>query len=224
MNVESLCKRVTQFGFMLLEAEFALDAKPHKIENLTATQKSLIWVRESDGTLMSGNPSKIGDYLSLLERREYSYLMYDGGVIQIAFIYNRGEVIRHRLYYHPCPFRFEPDDLVEFNGGLLDFIIDGPMSDLDESLLLRAPVRFDYAPNDAAEFHPASHITINDPDCRIPVRSPLHFDTFMKFVLENFYLEAWKSGSLARELTLSQEEECLSAHDRGRAHLNWTHP
>ena len=67
MSPEALCKHVTQVGFTLLEAEFALDARPHKIENLSATRKSLIWVRDENSSLMTANPSKVGDYLSLLE-------------------------------------------------------------------------------------------------------------------------------------------------------------
>jgi hypothetical protein len=223
MSLVALCRRVTRFGFTLLEAEFALDARQHKIETLSATRESLTWTRDSSDTLMIGSPSRVDDYLSLLERQEYSYLMHDGGIIQISFVYEGNKINRHRLSYHPCPFRISRRDLEMFGGGLLDFIADGFMSNLEENVLLRSPVRFDYAPTAAADFHPASHITINDPNCRIPARSPLQFDTFIKFVLENFYLEAWHHPSVTRALAFSQEDECLSAHDRARAYLNWAH-
>ena len=223
MSAETLCKRITQFGFTLVGAGFALNARHHKIERLSATRKSLKWVRDRNASLMTANPSKVGDYLSLLERQDFSYLMHDGGVIQIAFIYDGDKIEKHRLSYHPCPFPIELHELEMFGGELLDFITDVFMSNLDENLLLRSPVRFDYAPTAAADFHPASHITINDPSCRIPVRSPLQFDTFIKFVFENFYLEAWQDPTVPDALVFSQEDECLSAHDTDRAYLNWVH-
>ncbi len=182
-----------------------------------------MWVRDENSSLMTANPSKVGDYLSLLERRDYSYLMHDGGIIQIAFIYDGDRIEKHRLSYHPCPFPIELQDLEMFDGGLLDFITDAFMSNLDENLLLRSPVRFDYAPTAVADYHPASHISINDPSCRIPARSPLQFETFIKFVFENFYLEAWQYPTVGYARAFSQEDECLSAHDTGRAYLNWEH-
>jgi hypothetical protein len=223
MRVESLCKRITQFGFTLLETDFALDARSHQVDKLSRTKKSLTWARESSAPMVIGSPAKIADYLSLLERQDYSYLMNDGGVIQIAFVYDRGEIEQHRLSYHPCPFLIERRELERFGGGLLDFILNAFMSDLDETLLLRSPIRFDYAPSAAGHFHPASHITVNDPCCRIPVRSPLQFDTFIKFILENFYISAWQNRAVTRVLAFRQEHECLSVHDRSRAYLNWVH-
>ena len=227
MNIETLCRHVTYFGFTLLGAEFALDAKQHKIKSLSTTKKSLIWTREKDSPLMIENPSRIRNYLSILQRQDYSYLMNDGGVIQIAFVYDGNRIARHRLLYYPCPFPFDQHEIHRTGNEplpLIDFIVETFMDDLDENLLLRSPVRFDYAPTAADDFHPASHLTINDPGCRIPVRSPLKFDTFIKFILENFYMEIWQHGRIKKNLVFRQEEECLSVHDKHRAFLNWQYP
>lgn len=227
MSVESLCDRVTRFGFALLEAGFAIDANPHKIINLSRSEKSLIWVREKGSSLMIGNPSTVGDYISLIKKRDYSYLMNDGGAIQIAFVYDSDRISRHRLLYYPCPFSVDPYGMEGPDGGslpLIDFIIDTYMDDLEDNMLLRSPFRFDYVPTVAADFHPASHFTINDSSCRIPVRSPLKFDTFVKFVFENFYIEAWQHGKIKQNLMFRQEEECLSVHDKHRIFLNWQYP
>lgn len=113
-------------------------------------------------------------------------------------------------------------ELAVYGGGLLDYITDTFLSELEQNLFLRSPMRFDFSPADAGEFHPASHLTINSPECRIPARAPLCFDTFIKFLFENFYLDAWKSQKVQRSLAFAYETECLSAHDRGRAYLNWT--
>lgn len=223
MSAEALCKRVTQFGFTLLEHEFALDARQHTVDRLRGSTKALIWARTGDQTLITSNPLRVADYLALLEKQEYSYLMRDGAMVQIAYTLTNTDIDRHRLAYYPCPFEIDAAELRRYDGGILDYILENFMDDVEANVVLRSPIRFDYAPEAAQNFHPASHITINDPTCRIPARAPLAFDTFMKFLLENFYVEASGQRAIAAALRFSHEPDCLSAHDRGRAHLNWAH-
>jgi hypothetical protein len=143
MRAETLCKRATEFGFTLLGAEFAIDAREHFVEKLSATQKSVMWVRDRAGSIMTSNPAKVSDYISILERQNYSYLMMDGGIIQIAFIYEDRAIIRHRLAYHPCPFDISAHDVAAFDGGLVDLIQNVFLDDLENNVLLRSPIRFD---------------------------------------------------------------------------------
>lgn len=224
MSAEALCKRVTQFGFTLLEHGIALDARQHTVTRLGGSTKSLIWARTAGQTLMTASPLRLADYLALLERQEFSYVMRDGAIVQIAYTLTRANIDKHRLAYYPCPFEINSAELVRYDGGLLDYINENFMDDVESSIVLKSPIRFDYAPGAAGGFHPASHITINEPGCRIPARAPLAFDTFMKFLLENFYVDAWGQRAIIAALRFSQEVECLSAHDRGRAYLNWAHP
>jgi len=224
MTAESICKRITQFGFDLLGADFALDARQHRVETLSTTQKSVIWVRDTHNSFITANPARVSDYLLVLKNREYSFLMNDGGIIQVAYTFDRLLVVRHRLAFYPCPFDISRRELNAFDGGLVDFIQNVFMHDLEKSVLLRSPIRFDYSPADASELHPASHITLNDPSCRIPARAPLTFSTFMKFVLENFYKEAWLDRRIKRSLVFTNEDECLSQYDQERAFLHWNYP
>lgn len=223
MSAEALCKRITQFGFTLLEHEFALDARQHTVARLRGSAKALIWARTGDQTLITANPLRVADYLALLERQEFSYLMRDGAIVQIAYTLKNNSIERHRLAYYPCPFEITAAALRRYEGGILDYIVENFMSDVETNVVLRSPIRFDYAPEAAQGFHPASHITINDPGCRIPARAPLTFDTFIKFLLENFYVDAWGERAVTAALRFSQEPDCLSADDKKRAHLHWSH-
>jgi hypothetical protein len=224
MSAETICWRATRFGFTLLGNEFAIDARQHVVRQLSAIRKSIMWVRSGDHSLVVANPAHLEDYISLLTNQQYSYLMADGGIIQIAYTFNRERIERHRLAYYPCPFPITGRDISAYGEmGILDLINDQYMTEIEENVLLRSPIRFDYSPEAAAKFHPASHITLNDPSCRIPARAPLNFDTFIQFILENFYPDAWQSKMVVRELTFSNEEDCLSDHDRGRAYLHWVH-
>ena len=224
MSAETLCRRVTQFGFSLLGAGFALDARQHRVDRLSSTRKAVIWTRTDERNLIANSPSRISDYMSILENQEYSYLMHDGGIIQVAYVLNRKDIEKHRLAYYPCPFQINDRDFSRYGGAIIDYLTDNMLDDFEANVVLRSPIRFDFAPDAAADFHPASHVTINDSSCRIPARAPLTFDTFMKFVLENFYLSAWKTDSVAKFLRFGQEPECMSQHDRRRAYISWTHP
>ena len=137
MNVGALSRRVTEFGFTLLASGFALDARQHKVDILSRNRKSLTWVRNDDAALIIG--SQIGDYLSLLERQDYSYLMNDGGIVQVGFTFVGGEIDSHRLNFYPCPFAINGTELATYDGGLLDYIIDAFMGDLEHNLFLRSP-------------------------------------------------------------------------------------
>ncbi|WP_315786113.1 MULTISPECIES: DUF2290 domain-containing protein [unclassified Bradyrhizobium] len=223
MSVEALCRRVTDFGFRLLANDFALDARQHKVERLSGSRKTLMWVRDPLNSLMSGNPARLADYLTILENQEYSYLMRDGGVFQISYVFDGAEIERHRLCYHPCPFALTFRDIRDFEGGLLELIQNSFMDRLEDSVLMRTPIRFDFAPDQTAAIHPASHITLNDPSCRVPAKSPLTFDTFIKFILENFYFDIWENLTIREALVFRQERECLSDDDRKRAYLSWSH-
>jgi hypothetical protein len=224
MSAEALCKRVTEFGFKLLEHGFALDARQHTVARRSNSTKDLIWARDGAQALIISTPLRVADYLSLIERLEYSYLMHDGALVQIAYIIKNKKIEKHRLVFYPCPFEIVLADLQRHEGGVLDYIIDNFMSNVEANVVLKSPIRFDFAPEAAQDFHPASHITINDPSCRIPVRAPLSFDTFMKFILENFYVDACHNREIMAALRFAIEPDCLSPHDRGRAFLNWTKP
>ena len=170
MNVKQLCAHITNFGFDLVGAELALDVKYHIAKEMAGNRTSLIWVRDQDAPLLIGNPSTLDCYRSLIEAKDYSYLMNDGGVIQIALTYDGRRIEAHRFLYHPCPFpvtKAAVDEFGKSGSGLLDFIDGNFMDNVKDNLLLRSPIRFDYAPDAATESHPASHLTLNDPECRV---------------------------------------------------------
>jgi hypothetical protein len=172
MSVAALARRITQFGFDLLGSEFALDARAHVAGPLSRTRASLTWVRDTpNASLIIEEPARIMDYVTLLEKKEYSYLMHDGGIVQVSYVFEGKIIDRHRLLYYPCPFSINVSLLEELEMSLTDLIRDVYMEDLERSVALRSPIRFDYAPEAAADFHPASHISINKQTCRIPALS-----------------------------------------------------
>jgi hypothetical protein len=150
-----------------------------------------------DGTRITWQPSGIGggdlyrhpaptvdEYISWLRARAYSALLFDGSLLQVTYNFDGDELVGHRLAYVPCPFLIDAElartmPLQE----LIELYLDDPA----ESVVLRATIRFDYDPGAARADHPASHVSINSPGCRIPCVAPLHLSQFTAFVFRHFY-------------------------------------
>ena len=219
-NVGALSQRVTEVGFKLVENERAIDAKFHSVENVSKTRRELMWVRGRPNSIIIRNPATASDYIRLIESEDYSYLMEDGGIVQVALTYDRGQLVRHCLVYFPCPYAIEPEIARRFEGSFLELIYES-RADAEEELL-RTPIRFDFAPEQVGDFHPSCHLTINGRGCRVPVRSPVSFDRFMEFVLENFYREALEvSGIRLLGRHRADEDVVLTEKEMRRMHLNW---
>ena len=222
MSLAGLCRRVNEFGFNLLEKEFAFDARVHVVRQLTRTRSSLSWARDDrDGPLIIGDPARIVDYMSLLEKNEYSILMHDAAIVQLSYNFERDSIVWRRLVYYPRPLSVDTTLMKRFDASLSDVIKEFYLDDAENSVVLKTPIRFDYAPEAASESHPASHVTLNTNTCRIPVRSPMRFDQFIGFIIEHFYPLLCSDQSIVGELLADFDNECLSERDRNRIHLNW---
>jgi hypothetical protein len=222
VSLAALSRRITKFGFNLLGSGFALDARQHVLNQLSGTRSTLMWARDNpDASLIIDNPARIMDYISLLERKEYSFLLRDGAIVQLSYTFELNSIDRHRLLYYPCPFSIDFELMQDFDASLSEIINAVYISDIENSITLKSPIRFDYAPETVKDYHPASHITFNDQSCRIPVKSPMRFDQFMQFILENFYPDVLQDEEISQSILNEHDNDSLSDHDRGRIHLTW---
>lgn len=148
--------------------------------------------------------SSVASYSALLRQRQYSLLMYDGGLLWFEYAWEAGAVAWHRLLFFACPIVFSEEELAR--EGLIDLLDGLSESQLRGRTRLLGPVRFDYSPGDARVGHSASHVHLHD-DSRIPCSGPVPPGLFARFVLEHFYrdrsrhcqkLMNWRLGSLGR--------------------------
>ncbi len=220
MSISGLCKRVSSFGFTLLEQGYALDAQQHALSVVKGGVRALSWVRDGSTALILPASPRVDDYLKLLQNREYSFLMHDGAAVQVLYQYNGSSLVKHRLLYWPCPFEVERA-LQDYGQPIADLLETVFLGNTRTETVLRGLIRFDYAPAVAGEFHPASHLTMAHQECRIPIHAPLSFDTFMRFVLENFHPQAWRDGKVRAHFAFKQELTSLRAEENERVHLEW---
>jgi hypothetical protein len=177
------------------------------------------YVRPLSGAfLLTRDHHSIENWAHWVESGAYTAMLFDGSLLQVSFDLDGEEIVGHRLAYVPCPFNDSAEVLQELP---LDGVIEYYKGDA-EALQLKTAIRFDYAPGDAAEGHPATHLTINNADTRIACAGPLSFERFINFIFLNFYPDLTdvisyfaslpRPGKFARTIKSDEADEI---------HLNW---
>lgn len=138
--------------------------------------------RPDEAFLVSQGHPDIDQFLHWVESGQYSAVLFDGSILQIAYSLAGRDITGHRLMYAPCPYDIDKELL--WAGESLGDVIR--LYRTEESAL-RSPVRFDFDPKAATAAHPASHLTFNGIDCRVPCVAPIHVLRFADFVFRNFY-------------------------------------
>lgn len=159
----------------------------------------------------------IEEYISHVQCSRYQAMLYDGGLLQVSYTFERGRVAGHRLCFFPCPIRFTEKDLYELS--LLDLIDSLSVDELRERTVLEGPLRFDFAPEEARDHHPACHIHLNREDCRIPVASALSVGQFVRMVFGHFYEAPIDIAPILSDWACPEMGSCLSTADRDRLHF-----
>lgn len=168
---------------------------------IVVTGNRLSWDRDTEGTkfLIERGVETPRSYLHWLATSSYSAVLNDGSLLQVAYEFEGGEPIYHRLAYIPSPL------LVDFKQEPPIFPLDEYMSLLVEdgmTLLMRSPIRFDFDKKNASASHPNSHLTFNSQHCRIGCVSPLRVSRFIYFIFKNFYPDIFKDHTYLQTLPL----------------------
>lgn len=128
-------------------------------------------------------------YEESYKRNLFNYLMLDGAIVQLNYLFDKNKIYKHRLAYLPNPnmeaFQQEPE-----------IYIEQPMyAEIIEPSIVPVPIRFDYDETAFEEFnHPKSHLTLGQyKNCRIATSAPISPIVFIDFILRSFYNTAYKN-------------------------------
>lgn len=173
-NIEAINNRLLELGIAAL-------INNHHIRN----NRLIINTSVSGAPPFSNDEyERVSNYAEWIADRQYSIIFKDGGLTQISYEVERNEVVGHRLCFIPAPHKIDFHDFMQT--GLifqeyLDFEIE------TKNPFLKSITRFDFAPLDAKDNHPAVHLTFNDIDCRIACKNWISPLRFMEFILHYFY-------------------------------------
>ena len=136
----------------------------------------------------------LDEYLLNLRRRAYSALLIDGSFVQMSIDVVRGDLVKHRYAYYPCPISFKNGELEMLRqGASVVEIIEVFLRDQPAPILLRSPLRFDFDEDEphGNTMEPHAHIHFNHADCRCAVSAPIYPGYFIKFFMRHFYPHIW---------------------------------
>lgn len=192
-------------------AEIGLVAQSQALRVHVLSQRAkLIEVGDTSAndTFYASYENSLQHYIDTFNDGHYSLLMTDGAMISLKYHWLRSEEIGwHRYVFMP------PVVTLDVLAG------EGP-GDLPEPAQYqltprRALLRFEFDPDQTEERHPASHLHLNSPNCRVPVSSRLGVFEFMSFIVDNFYPDHLADFAAASPARAAYRDD-LSENDRRR--------
>lgn len=143
--------------------------------------------------------TRINYFLHILRARSFSAILFDGSIIRISYKFYKESLVEYNFLWWPSPFCLDFDETQDLTmDELVESHIDS--NSWSENIQMRSPIRFDYDCARDEDFHPASHVHMQDPDCRMRVSHPICLNTFLKFIFCNFYSEKYRSNDFWDDL------------------------
>ena len=206
-----------------MKEKLAFGISGHYVKRTSSRQRHITWARTS-GTNSYNRYDDVGysTYYSMLENRDYSILLNDGGVIQVFLDYLGSNLVGHRYAYVPCPIYFDESDLrlVDEEVPFMEIIDELRHEEIVNRFRIRPGFRFEYDPNSTQDDHPFSHVHLGKSSSRIPVSRPIRVEQFFRFVFKNFYPSEFMQYSKLNELSSQVLPETITAEERSELHMH----
>jgi hypothetical protein len=186
MNSRQVLDQIRDIYSRMIYCSLSMKQNFPAVNNLTGGGKSIGDLRTTAIALRDIPYEEI--YQEIDGNDAYHIKMPDGGLLIFQYQFDGEDaLVKQRLAFFPCadlpsyeeaPFLYENDELY---------------GDVTLTRLVRFPIRIDYHPLAYKEIvHPHCHLTLGQFDgCRIPVSGPVMPNTFLMFLLRNFYARAY---------------------------------
>ena len=215
-----MCCQINKICSNLKEAGLISGYRCHKIKSYKNSNTIKVWWRcpedaDSIDNIFNEKVTTL-EYKDALDRKDYSFLLNDGSVVQMLTKYENCSIISYRYAYLPCPVpltgysRLEDDSerMDEFEETSVSDVfneINDPFEEHDvaalieaaayyrceeecrDKFLLAAPVRFEWNAESHAKDEPKSHVHFGRSKCRIALSHPISVWDFIDFIFKNFY-------------------------------------
>ncbi|MFB7158500.1 DUF2290 domain-containing protein [Lysinibacillus sp. NPDC056232] len=146
----------------------------------------LSWKNHRGGRKVSSKAFlKVDQYMEILESGAYHAILFDYSIIRVSFSFRGDNLIFQNLLWWPCPVKveFEDEEYDSFAEIVELFLADS------ENYRMRSPIRIDLDTTNDNPEHPKAHMHTQHPESRINTEEPICFNTFIKFIFNNFYPE-----------------------------------
>jgi hypothetical protein len=201
----------------LIEAGMSIEQRSPVYRQTGAIRSEIIIDGLPDLSVSMKNLPYDDVYKQLDSGRAFHIKMIDGALIQMCYRFEGNAVLSHRLCMFPAP-SLEPYDLAEEL-----YEEDELYADIVGRNIVHVPLRFDFDSDPERHtdvIHPKSHLTLGQyVNCRIPVEAPLSPSRFIKFILRNFYHNAFMSAGCDALGTEFRYPTSITANERAIAHI-----
>jgi hypothetical protein len=228
MTPQELRGEIERAVNVLIDVKLAVDANPPILRRF-GSDVLLTWPTQAgEGAFTDNQFGTIQEYRRLVLTRQYTCAFVDGALVQISFTFRGDDVIANRLCYYPCPLVLEAGVWDPTEIPLLDLFDSLVAEEFDEvlrivgqsdparyspRLRMRGPIRFEYAPEQRADDHPASHMHLGREEARLPVFGPLSFGHFLRFIVRHHYPEFWTYSAVLRGWRQTTGTRCIAPAD-----------
>lgn len=154
--------------------------------------EGLTWDNHVHGRHNAGKSfATLNQYVSIYETGAYHCILFDGSIVRVYFKFNRNILLQESLLYWPAPINIPEDDVDELGIREAVNMYFGDVCYINQKIIMRSPLRFDFDSSNINELHPATHVHLQHAECRISAKRPICFNTFIKFIFKNFYPDAY---------------------------------
>lgn len=187
-------------------------------QNFPSDNSGLVYISGRFDTSIALRNLPYSDIYNVLNAdKNFNIKMIDGALIQMMYLFEGEEIIKHRLSFFPSP------NLLEFQNNRDIYEQDVLYADVINRNIVSSPMRFDFDPtNHEIRHHPKSHLTIGQyKNCRLPISKPISPFNFISFILDCFYNTA--SREYSNDLSFKCKinfNRCIHSEEESILHLN----
>ncbi|SIS97696.1 Uncharacterized conserved protein [Roseivivax lentus] len=223
MTAVLFARTLDEFCATCLREGLAINISSHVVRKVGSGRYSVKWTPLRSREFRRVPDLDLQEYLECLRCGDFSLLLADGGLLQVAANFERNEIVESRYYYIPCPIEF---DLAELNAGgelypLEDFIDELTTDELKARLRIRAPFRFELDPAQEDLMHPKNHVHVGPSTSRIPVALSVCWNAFSRFIFKNFYPEDFPRVERMLQHPVPYRNNTLSDEDAYELHMSF---
>lgn len=157
-----------------------------------------------------------------LETNELFHIkLPDGGLLVFQYSFDaQGDLRKHRLGFFPSPLLPTVEEAPEL------YQYDELYGDILSRQIVRFPIRFDFDPeNYRPRHHAHSHLTLGQfQNCRIPVTHAVSPNSFLLFILRNFYHQLYlrHSNVFEKRMKNCMTSSCITDQEKGLPHFGFS--
>ncbi len=201
----------------LIRQQIAIASGPIRSKNMAGR---LVELEVGDTSAISNSSEIVEDsyqfYLELLRQNRFSFVLFDGSIVQLRYRVRGRNLVSHRFCYIAAPF---DEDFRELEGAdLIDFA-ESIVSSKPMDNPRRGTLRLEYDPTAATIGHPSAHLHIYKSSCRIAVKAPMSAKDFMVFLIRNFYSNDYPGDILGE--AVHDLPTTIGADELRVPHLSW---